>query len=71
MSIEAFEHYLEAREALAAGDRVRAGEELEKALGSQPNNATLRGHVERFLDHRTFAGVAALEILRVEVQRRS
>lgn len=70
MSIEALEHYLDAREALAGGDREKAAEELEKALGSPPDNPTLRAHVERFLDHRCFAGGAALEILRVEVSRR-
>ena len=71
MSIEALEHYLDAKEALAEGDHDKAAEQLGKALGSPQDNSVLRLHVEKFLNHHTFAGVAALEILRVEVQRRS
>ncbi len=71
MSIEAFRHYIDARDALAAGDHARAGADLEKALRSPPDNRFLRQHVEQFLDHNSLAGEAALEILRVEVQRRS
>lgn len=71
MTIEALEHYLDAREALAAGNADKAAEQLGKALGSPPGNHILRLNVEKFLNHHTLAGEAALEVLRVEIQRRN
>lgn len=71
MSIEALEHYLDAKEALAEGDPDRAAEQLEKALGSAPDNSTLRANLGRILDRKTLAGRLTLEVLRVEIQRRN
>lgn len=69
MGIESLKRYLDAREALAEGDRETAGHAIEEALGSAPNNPVLRDNVGALLDHKGLAGEAVLEVIRVEMQR--
>ena len=70
MSTQALKSYLEAREALRQGKTNLAALHLETAIRSPRNNQVLRASLEKVLDHKTLAGSAVLELIRVEVQRR-
>lgn len=70
MSTRALVRYLDARQALESGDREAAAGELEKAMGSPPDNRQIRQNLELLLDHKTLAGDAILDLLRVEIGRK-
>lgn len=70
MFTQALKDYIEAREALRGGNSQVAATLLESAVGSPFHNRVLRGNLEKVLDHRTLAGSALLELIRVEVSRR-
>lgn len=70
MSTRALTEYLEAREALRRGNQSLAATVLEFAVRSPHNNRVLRENLTTLLDHRTLAGSALLELIRVEVGRR-
>jgi hypothetical protein len=70
VSTQTLKSYLEARHALRQGKRDLAAAYLETAIRSPRNNQVLRGSLEKVLDHKTLAGSAVLELIRVEVQRR-
>jgi hypothetical protein len=70
VSTRALKEYLDAREALRQGKTDLAAGLLEVAIRSPRNNQVLRGSLEKVLNHKTLAGGAVLELIRVEVQRR-
>lgn len=70
MSLTRLKDYLDAREALAGGQTETAARALERAIRSKPNNPVIRGALAKILDHKTLAGTALLDLLRVEVNRR-
>ncbi len=70
MSVRALQQYLEARDALAQGKTPAATQHLERAVGSPQGNPVIARELPQLLDHRTLAGSALLELLRVEVNRR-
>lgn len=70
MSTRALKEYLDAREALRQGQAETAAQHLEQAVRSSKDNRVIRGNLGRLLDHKSLAGGAVLELLRVEVQRR-
>jgi hypothetical protein len=69
-STKPLKRYLEARDALARGDRDQAVEAVKDAFGSQPDNPYIERHVERLVDHETEAGEVLLDLVRAEMNRR-
>lgn len=69
-SAKPLKRYLEARDALAEGDRTEAIAALKEAFGSQPDNPFIERNVELLVDHETPAGEVLLDLVRVEMNRR-
>jgi hypothetical protein len=69
-STKPLKRYLQARDALARGDRDEAVEAVKDAFGSQPDNPYIERHVELLVDHESGAGEVLLDLVRVEMNRR-
>ena len=69
-STKPLKRYLEARDALARGDRGEAVAAVEEAFGSQPDNAYIARNVDQLVDDETPVGELVLELVRVEMNRR-
>jgi hypothetical protein len=69
-STKPLKRYLEARDALARGDRDQAVAAVKDAFGSQPDNPYIERHVELLVDHETEAGEVLLDLVRAEMNRR-
>ena len=69
-SAKPLKRYLEARDALAKGDRTEAIAALKDAFGSQPDNPYIDRNVEQLVDHESAAGEVLLDLVRVEMNRR-
>lgn len=70
MSIKPLMEYLESKESLRQGKAPEAGRLLESAVRSPAKNPVLRRSLETLLNHRSLAGQALLNLIRVEANRR-